>query len=762
VDRFLIAGAALLLILEVTFLVTDFDESSQRTRSSSSVQRSIGSITEKKNSVHRRGANTLIWDETQTSDPLYAYDSISAHLSLEGDTKLDLEQDTLVVLEPNGGASDGRLKIRFARGSMRTRNASRPLEIMEDEMKISTEPGTALHLSGLEDGRLHVEVEAGRANVESPKGASDIGPGERVLIREGEIEEKTKTVSELKWNSDIPRRVYVERFPAEVKLSWTGAAASLKRVDSKRVIESSKVESESRSVKLGEGVTRLWLDSEEGTSESIEIDARTAPALRHFTPLPRDRVFAGRDVVFAWEPASGFTKFKVELSRTESFDEIVRTLETGEPRATTKVDDVGSFFWRVKATDEMGIEVRPSKPTNFVVVPMLKLQAPTLNAPEIREPADEDESPRDGARFLYDLLVPKAQAADAKQVEAVLSWQPIPDAEYYVIEISSSADFETTLVTKKLSEPKFVHRGPRGARVFWRVAAGAGDMTSPFSAPASLTLQGAKVSAEEKIAAPVAPVPVPPVVETKPAVQWTTAKATPAPTPAPVATPAPEPSPEPAEIAATPAPTSAPLGPSFAEKSNRKHGRLFYAPHVRQSESTNELDVEGSFYGAEAISFGADFYFFETEKGRIEISVGYSSAQWKPESSSRQTDVTEQRTSWALAHRSGASSWSFALAGETLPLLARKASEEAELRSVALYGANARFTESWWGSVGDFEVQLRTGSDLSGGRLRGALEYSLGSSNWFLGPELCLEAFQGSSNKKLTSVFGGARLGVGW
>ncbi len=780
-DRFLIAGAALLLVFEVAFLVTGLDESSSRSNSFTRSETTIGTLVAKKNSVHRRGTNTLIWDETQASDPLYAYDSVltlsgsSANLILNGETKLDLDQDTLVVLEPSGQTSDGRLKIRFARGSMRTKNASDPLVITGDDLKaalqISTEPGTALHLAGLDDGRLHVEVEAGAAKVESGNSIETIGSGGKLLLRDGVVEERSTTDRALIWQPNLPLRVYAKTIPVELELAWEGEADSLKSTDAKRTLRSQAVRDGRTRVNLAMGQSRFWLAKGERTSATIEIDVRSIPALRLFSPLPRDRVKSGHDVVFSWEAATGFGKYQLEISKTESFVELYRSLEVETPRAQVKLTDTGTLFWRVKAIDDLGVAVPPSRVSSFSVVP-LELEAPTLNAPEIREPADDATENRDGVQLIFDLLVPRAHA-ESKQVDAVLSWQPMNGAEFYVIEISSTPGFESTLVSKRLTEPKYVHRGPRGAQVFWRVAAGAGESTGPFSAAAVLKLEGAKAVVQNPKPEAASP-PKQADVATAQARIPVAAVAPATPTPAPVTERTPEIDAKPEVVAerATPEPTPeatpeappVPVAPvvSFAEKSNRKLGRLVYAPHFRQSASTNELGVQGSFSGPIAISFAAHLYLFESEKGRVELGLAYEEAQWKPLTSGRQADVKEQRLGWNLGYRSRASAWSFAVAGESLPLLARKATEEAELQTQSLYGVDVRFTETMLLGVADFELALRSGTAMSGGRLRSALDYQLGHSSWFVGPHLSLEAFQGSSNRKLTSVVGGIHLGVGW
>ncbi|MEK7357976.1 MAG: hypothetical protein AAB250_16115, partial [Bdellovibrionota bacterium] len=615
-DRFLIAGAALLLVFEITFLVMDLDESSSRSNQSASSTKSIGTLVEKKNGVHRRGSNTLIWDDSHISDTLYEYDSVltltgsSARLKLKGETNLDLDQDSLVVLEPSGETSDGRLKIRFARGSMRTKNTAEGLSVANGVVQISTDPGTALRLSGLADGRLHVEVELGSAKLQSPNGAESISGGEHLLLREGVIEERSVPNAALKFAPNTAARVYVSSFPAEFAVSWEGNASRLKILDSNRTLASVVTRGNEAKLKLAEGTSRLWLEHDGKVSEPIEVDVRGNPTLRQFSPLARDRFTVGQDVVFAWEPAAFVAKYRLELSKRESFDELFRAMDVTEPRANLQFSEVGSYFWRVKAVDETGLVSPASKISNFSLVPV-RLEAPTLNAPEIREPAEEEvkKPSRDGASLLFDLFVAQARA-ESRQVEAVLSWQPMAGAEYYVIEISTTPGFETPLVNKKLSEPKFVHRGGRGSQVFWRVAAGRGDVLGPFSAAALVKLEGARGDTPKVAVTAPLPKPVGIIVV-----------ATPSPTPQPVAVETP---PEkvtevqvPALVVAapTPIPQTTPAI-SFAEKSNRKSGRFLFLPKFRQTESTNELAVQGSVTGAIPLAFAAEGYLAQGEAGR--------------------------------------------------------------------------------------------------------------------------------------------------
>ena len=240
-DRFLIVGAVLLLFLEVGVLLTNLDASSLTTRAAHS-QKEIGVMVTKKNVVQRRGAHTLIWDEAQSSDTLYEYDSVltlsgsSALLSL-GDTRLDLDQDTLVVLEPSSEVQGG-FKIRFAKGSSRTRNATKSIEVITDTLQMTAAPGSSVMLSSLEDGRLHLDVEKGSVDVENSNGKTTFESGEKLLLRDGVVEERKKKTDDFHWSSAIPRRIYVNRLPATVPVDWEGDAKELKVLAPQKSVQS--------------------------------------------------------------------------------------------------------------------------------------------------------------------------------------------------------------------------------------------------------------------------------------------------------------------------------------------------------------------------------------------------------------------------------------------------------------------------------------------------------------------------------------------
>ncbi|HVK62062.1 MAG TPA: hypothetical protein VM432_10945 [Bdellovibrionales bacterium] len=738
----------LLLFLEVGVLLTNLDASSLTTRAAHS-QKEIGVMVTKKNVVQRRGAHTLIWDEAQSSDTLYEYDSVltlsgsSALLSL-GDTRLDLDQDTLVVLEPSSEVQGG-FKIRFAKGSSRTRNATKSIEVITDTLQMTAAPGSSVMLSSLEDGRLHLDVEKGSVDVENSNGKTTFESGEKLLLRDGVVEERKKKTDDFHWSSAIPRRIYVNRLPATVPVDWEGDAKELKVLAPQKSVQSKTAAgNKSTNVELGSGRSLLWLEDGNRVSETLEIEVFVNPSIRIFNPRMRDRVRTGDEVVFAWQPVEQIAKYRVEVSRRSDFQEIETTMDTEAPRTQQVFRNAGTFYWRIKPFDEIGTELPTTVPGVFSVVPV-NLEAPQLNPTEIREPATEDEEPKPerGAQLWFKYFVPEARAESAAM--ALFSWKPVVDAEYYLIEISATPDFAEPLVTEKVTEPKYKWRAARERKYFWRVAAGRGEELGPFSPADTISVKAApkpRKLIEEKKA----------VAETLPA--------------EPVVEPLSDEKP-PAAVAQVPETEeeSVKEEPSFGERMKRQHLRVGLVPKYRQSRTQNEKETIGTFAGFIPLSMMAEIYLPSEKSGRVELAGSFEQVTWKPKGEfTRQNDVTELRYQLMASYRPRVSSWSLGVGAESLPILKRKDGEAAELESRLLYGLSTRYSTGL--GVGNFDVglDLRLGSAINGGRALLSWTVPFGGetrNRYSIGPQAAYENFEGSG-QSLKSTTLGFYLGIGW
>jgi hypothetical protein len=81
-----------------------------------------------------------------------------------------------------------------------------------------------------------------------------------------------------------------------------------------------------------------------------------------------------------------------------------------------------------------------------------------------------------------------------KEWGALLSWEPMPGADLYQLEISEGKDFRTLILSIELSKPEFVFRSQKNPKeLYWRVAAGtkAGRL-GLFSEPEMMELVDAR------------------------------------------------------------------------------------------------------------------------------------------------------------------------------------------------------------------------------------------------------------------------------
>ena len=773
----------LLLILEVGLLLTGLDETSFRTPSSiASEHKRVGRLERTQNQVRRKEVSTLVWSESQPQDALYEMDSVltlkesSAELALEGGTRLKLDQNTLVVLETVSTTNAGGLRIRFSRGGLRTRSKDGPIAISGESFVLAAEKGSSLSLMELADGRLSVEIEEGKAVLTSGPLKQEMSSGESVLLKEGEIEQATKRSEEIAFAPGTPTRLYAKSFPAEVTFAWRGNPKQVRVVEPDRTLSRRLVGWAGKTqtqLSLQRGSTRLTLENEGASSETITVEVRPYPALRAFQPAARDRKPAG-EVRFAWQPDPSAVEYSVEISREESFNTIVHEAKTSVANAKVALADPGAYYWRVALIDDRGERVLGNVST-FTITPA-SLAPPRLKAPEIREPAGQDGAQLRSGRGKFSwlsLVFPHAHAA-GRALEAVFSWEPTPGADHYVIEISATPGFETQVVQEKVSGTSFVWRTRENKIHYWRVASGSGSELGVFSQTEVVKLEPAKTA---KSLANAVPGALPRSVAGGAPAQ-ASAKAGGAPADA-ASAPADNPARTARPIARAPAAASDALEPdafpiaqhweagkvSFAKESRRTVGRFIYHPVYRAASARNELKVEGNFAGFAPTSFGIELYLGPGDGARLELAADYEEATWTPKSSPRQSELKEQRAQGTLSYRPFGSWFSYGVGAETYPVLARKASEEVELIATTLYGFSMRYTRPWSDSTLDTSVDLRTGGGLVGVRLSGVWTYSLGrgdGARYEIGPRLVLEVFKASSEKSASAASIGAHLSLGW
>ena len=204
------------------------------------------------------------------------------------------------------------------------------------------------------------------------------------------------------------------------------------------------------------------------TSLAVPLAATPARAVAPADPptllSPAEGDTVGGDPVFAWSAVPGAVKYRIQVSKTDVFSEIVFTADTYNTHATpTAALPVGALYWRVAATDGTSTGVGPYGTGSFTRV--------WAGAP-----------------------VPVTPEADATLVyptdPLLFTWQPLAGALKYNVQVDDDVNFvgAATLTTNNTS---YTLTDPQTSdqQLYWRVQGVSGTVLSPWSDARAFTVQ---------------------------------------------------------------------------------------------------------------------------------------------------------------------------------------------------------------------------------------------------------------------------------
>lgn len=752
-DRSLVAGAILLLFLEIGLLFAGLDDVPVWKRgldADSRQQRPIAFMKRTESHVRRRPRASLVWEESRPSDTLYEADSVltlsgsTAQIEFHSNTTLNIDENTLVVLEESPHQSDGSLRVRFSRGTLRSSNPSQPMRIESGEWSLAAEQGSVVNLVSLNDGRYDIEIQAGRVKLQSGVGNElEVGGGERLIIRSDGVEDRKIVDAQLSWDEKLPSRLYAREFPVETVLKWQGQAEKILLIRPDKSAEAIPIErtKSSLQLRLQPGTYLVSLVNGNRVSESRTLQVREAPLFRYFSPLPRNRIQSGVETLFSWEPNLFASQYRLEISRDPKFSSSVIALTAEKPALATTLESEGAYYWRVIGLDEEKTPIPEPRVYPLFVIPD-PLQSPELQTPTLRRPATPEETPRAGKRkssFLWHVFFSTAWAkkrtpSSDSDFEAVFTWTSVPGADHYIIEISESPGFEEPIVIERVKTPQFVWRNFKKGRYFWRVAAGqsgpTGDRLGLFSPIAVAHLEDFEKNAG-------------PGVTLARKTSFSSAKET-------ATTPKPDLEEKFPEELMQVIPETEPV----PQEPSSWRRILTWAPSHRSVSMEGENDIHGSFSGLSPLAFEGEIRFI-TNKRFWSLRLTYDETYWDPRRDSAppsQSSVREQRFSGELVAGQSSSYWSFGFGAESFPIFKRKAPDEGALESVTVFGPSARFNYGGF----DFYLSARFG-EILGGRGRAGRHFTLIQSEraiYSAFPFYSYGQFQNSESKIVDQGFG--------
>ena len=405
-DRYLVSGALLLLILEVGILLNELDVIQlTSTRYESQNQTPIGELTSSYKQVRRRSQKSLIWEDTQIQQSLFAFDSIltlknsRAQVQLENNVKLKIYENTLVVLEPTSEKQGDRIRVNFRRGNLLSKS-QKSYTLGAGNWTIDAESGSELSLKSREEGKIELEIEGGSVTVlnKTSQQSLEFQQGQRLQLGADQVEDQSSLLEDLEWVTPNNYRLYSHTFPAQAPLEWKGPAQQIEYYKPGEESQIFDVQGYfKKSLPLDAGTYFFVMKNSQGESSSLSIHLIPAPRLRHFSPLPRDRIDVQSPQTFSWQSHPLAAQYELEL-RTPA-QESVEKVKSHNNILTQTMNREGLFHWQINFYDDEGYKVPAAffYPLYFVRDPLPAPEwiRPQLKPPPVRRPADEPKKAKD-------------------------------------------------------------------------------------------------------------------------------------------------------------------------------------------------------------------------------------------------------------------------------------------------------------------------------------------------------------------------------
>ncbi|MEC9282800.1 MAG: hypothetical protein VX642_08810 [Bdellovibrionota bacterium] len=279
------------------------------------------------------------------------------------------------------------------------------------------------------------------------------------------------------------------------------------------------------------------LEDEKKVSKTFEFEVLAAQYFSYYSPFPRDRILNQNEHLFSWEKIPNASKYKIEFSRNKNFENLAESYVSDENIKKLKVQNNGPLYWRVLAIDEKGgsypnnlkfpiysisealaapnlkgiqksripaskqksNELQKQKPSNLkpkknkATDKIMKKDFEKTNSHYKektnkyleREEISKNtlvENTKTLLQAILDIVfINQAKAEEftavdketPKKYEYKFEWSKVDGADFYIIEISKSPNFQDLLFEDQSNETSIHWESEHTGKVFWRVSAGA-------------------------------------------------------------------------------------------------------------------------------------------------------------------------------------------------------------------------------------------------------------------------------------------------
>jgi hypothetical protein len=454
----------------------------------SSTSKPVARVTYFNNEVERKLKTKFIWQGVSkdallgTGESLRTGGGSDARIEFLGTgTVIDLEQDSLIVIEENAG----KVALDFLAGNLFVKGGegTGDITLKSGESSIALQ-GADLSLGKDKKGELNLQVFNGSATVQSGGKSTSLKQNEQASLGAQGLNRQANSIDVL---APLPTNpVYLSVLtPKPIRFQWKPLAADYNiqletgpaRGDLQAlsgISAPSTGGSLEAPVKIG---TVFWRLVARGRDPASNLPTLFSPVFKMqvlplsppvaLKPLPDQSMRLSPDQLvteFAWANPAKLGHVRLEISKRPDFKDKIfdQSFSNDESKTGVELKDGGVYYWRISGP----APVTKNEKQGALSTDVQKFTLQTKS--EIVPP--QLKAPRPAERLAMDAV---------KDSGVVLSWEAVSDASGYRVTVQSTSQSASGPVNKEVPINRMAFRDLKPGEYTWRVEAK--DSTGLFS-----------------------------------------------------------------------------------------------------------------------------------------------------------------------------------------------------------------------------------------------------------------------------------------
>lgn len=434
----------------------------------------VGLLEHKRKTAERKYASQVVWEDIDRNVSVYNNDSIrtadqsEAWLRLNDGTEIKLNENSMILIS----LGKNQIDIEFSRGSMLAERG----DTTGDLKKINIKSGKAnilieksdVKLSQNKAGDLNLSVAKGNANIDTGKGASNIGVDKNVVIAKNSDDVISFDLGIKLVNPVAEAYPVTESGKKQIDFSWLEVKGEhivffelAKDASFDNIINKKEVKGNAVSIELGKGIYYWRIRAVHRITKKQEFSE-----IRRFTLLwdepinlisPADKEIVSYRTTppilnFRWTKSEIASSYRLVLSEDPAINKILKTFDAPENSLVLDSLTKGVYYWRIEKVS--GLKDIPKTTPS-------RINSLNINEKKVTAPP-ELLFPNNAKQFSKTLL---------EKQNITFTWENNVEIREYIFSVAKDEKFENKVFTgtSKVNFLHFEKNLPKGD-YYWRVS----------------------------------------------------------------------------------------------------------------------------------------------------------------------------------------------------------------------------------------------------------------------------------------------------